>query len=374
MSTSTPKRNYNLNYRDSYCIPVVFHNLSGYNAYFVIKEIVTAYKRHVDLLPITKEKSRLLTYKLSFLKKELNNKLRILQHEFSNLSEENFNLSTQKGVLPYEYIDCIRKLEELCLPPRKSFYSSFTRFSIRTLDEYSDLYLKTNILLLADVFKNFRDNCIGSYGFLIMFIERGIREGLNQYLNRYVRVNNKYMPSYDPSKPSSYLMYYEVTCHGLRITKVHRILQFVQSPWLRDYIELNTKFRTVVKNDFDKNLYKLMNNAVFGKTMENVRDRVDVKLLHKISGYVHVFDISKTYLYEFHHLECNDVYDIKRDINRFDTSDYSSVREVKKHTKKAKGVKSNVVARSITFSPHDDKRYIVSGSTDTLPWKHYRCK
>ncbi|KYN01444.1 hypothetical protein ALC62_07766 [Cyphomyrmex costatus] len=304
----------------------------------------------------------------------------------------------------------------------------------------------------------------------------------------------------------------QCTRHGLRIAKVHRILQFTQSPWLRDYIELNTKFRTLTKNDFEKNLYKLMNNAVFGKTMENVRDRVDVKLegrygaeamiakpnfhsrsvfsenlvaieLRKLEMkfdkpiYVDmcILDISKTCLYEFHHeymaplfhdkckimytdtdsliyhVECDDVYEIiKRDIDRFDTSYYSvdnpyriplankkvpglmkdknngaimtefvglrakmyALRvQGKKDTKKAKRVKSNVVARSITFddytrclndaiemtrsqscirsklhevytiseikialSPHDDKRYIVSGSTDTLPWGHYRCK
>ncbi|KYN23131.1 hypothetical protein ALC57_04455, partial [Trachymyrmex cornetzi] len=465
----------------------------------------------------------------SFLSKD---KLRVLRREFSNLSEENFNLLTRKGVFPYEYIDCSEKLNELCLPPRESFYSSLTdstvsesdyahaanvwqRFSIQTLGEYSDLYLKTDVLLLADVFENFRDSCIASYGLdpayyytlpgftwdamlkhtgvkfelltdidMVMFVERGIRGGLSQCTNRYARTNNKYMPSYDPSKPSSYLMYYDInnlygwamcqplpyadfrwvddvhnfdfttialdsqtgyilevdleypqhhhdahtdlpfcptrekppgkrddkllatlcdkqryvihyrnlqqcTRHGLRIAKIHRILQFTQSPWLRDYIELNTKFRTLAKNDFEKNLYKVMNNAVFDKTMENVRDRVDVKLLTKWEDrygaeamiakpnfhsrsvfsenlvaielrklevkfdkpiYVGmcILDISKTCLYEFHHeymapvfrekckimytgtdsliyhVECDDIYDvIKRDINRFDTSDYA---------------------------------------------------
>ncbi|KYN21235.1 hypothetical protein ALC57_06399, partial [Trachymyrmex cornetzi] len=258
-------------------------------------------------------------------------------------------------------------------------------------------------------------------------------------------------------------------------------------------------------------LYKLMNNAVFGKTTENVRNHVDVKLLTKWDGaeamiakpnfhsrsvfaenliavemrklevkfdkpiYVGmcILDISKVCLYEFHYgymssmfqdkckilytdtdsliyrVECEDVYEtMKRDVARFDMSDYPAdnaysmplankkvpglmkdenngalmtefiglrakmyaVRvDGKKDTKKVKGVKSNVVARSITFdnytrclneeiemtrrqsrirsklhevytipeskialSPYDDKRYVVPDSTETLPWGHWR--
>ena len=67
--------------------------------------------------------------------------------------------------------------------------------------------------------------------------------------------------------------------HGLILKKVHRLIQFNQEAWLKPYIETNTKLRTEAKNDFKKYLFKVMNNFVFGKTMENVKKHRDIKLV-----------------------------------------------------------------------------------------------
>ena len=104
--------------------------------------------------------------------------------DFINLglhySGDKFNLLTKKGVYPYEHMDSLEKLEETELPPKEAFYSRLNNedisdedyahakkvwetFNMKTLRDYHELYNKVDVLLLADVFENFRDICIENY-------------------------------------------------------------------------------------------------------------------------------------------------------------------------------------------------------------------
>ena len=69
--------------------------------------------------------------------------------------------------------------------------------------------------------------------------------------------------------------------HGMNVEKVHEVISFKQSKWLEKYIDFNTQKRSKTKNDFEKDFYKLLNNAFYGKTMENVRNRSKIEFIKK---------------------------------------------------------------------------------------------
>ena len=104
-------------------------------------------------------------------------------------------------------------------------------------------------------------------------------------------MNSVKQPNYKPTEKLmcdltnkyNYMMHYRMfkfyTNLGMKVTKIHTIYRFKQSLWLEKYINHNTQKRTVSKTNFEKDLYKLMNNAFFGKTMENVRDRTNLEFI-----------------------------------------------------------------------------------------------
>ena len=89
----------------------------------------------------------------------------------------------------------------------------------------------------------------------------------------------------DWSNKKNYLIHYRMLKfyirHGMIIDKIHNIISFRQSRWLEKYISFNTQKRNKAKNDFEKDFYKLLNNAFYGKTMENVRNRLKIKFIKK---------------------------------------------------------------------------------------------
>ena len=74
--------------------------------------------------------------------------------------------------------------------------------------------------------------------------------------------------------------------HGFILERINRAIEFNQTDWMKPYIDFNTKLRTAATNDFEKDFFKLMNNSVFGKTMENIRKHRNIKLVTNKDKYI----------------------------------------------------------------------------------------
>ena len=448
----------NLKYRKPNNVSVFFHNLSGYDSHLFIKKLGSSdEKENIDCIPNNEEKyisfSKTIkvghytnkkgeikdkTFKivfkdsLKFMSSSLGALVNNLPKEaFKNILKyftlEQAELLKQKGFYPYEYMNTEEKFNDTKLPPRDAFYSKLSgrgiskrdykhawnvwnTFKMKTFKEFHELYNVTDVLLLADVFENFRDICLKIYeldpvyyftapglawdaclkmtsielellsdpNMLLMF-EKGIRGGISIISNRYGEANDKYMgQDFRKNKLIKYLMYLDannlygcamsmklpthgfkwlssgemeklynnqvlqvwektpcvlevdleypenlhdlhndypfcperVKCNrveklipnlrnktkyiihyknliqclksGMKLKKIHRGIKFIESEWMKPYIEMNTKLRAKAKNNFENDFYKLMNNSVFGKTMENIRNRVNVKLVNSV--------------------------------------------------------------------------------------------
>ena len=103
------------------------------------------------------------------------------------------------------------------------------------------------------------------------------------FLPEKMVVNNTKKLIYNLQDKKDYVVHINVLKqaldHGLKLIKVHQVIEFDQEAWLKEYINFNTELRKKATNDFEKDFFKLMNNAVFGKTMENVRKHRDIKLV-----------------------------------------------------------------------------------------------
>ena len=476
----------NLQFQVPKFIPVYFHNLSGYDAHLFVKNLkgrlnVIAnnsenYISFSKYIPINEsqieirflDSFRLMQSSLDTLSKNLpNSEKKNLAKKFKGTQ---FELLTRKGVYPYEWLDSYEKFEQTELPPMESFYSTFndtkisqedynhakkvwTTFNCKTFRDYHELYLETDVLLLADILENFRNTCMKVYKLdpaffytspglswqamlkmtqveielltdveMYNFFELGIRGGICQASHRYAKANNPYLKDFDKGQPTSYISYLDknalyawamsqklpiknfkwmnehelanwqsIPCtlevdleypkhlhdlhndyplapehlndrlipnlqnktkyilhheilkfylsQGLKLTKIHRGISYQETDFLKQYIDLNTSHRAKAKNDFEKDFFKLLSNAIFGKCCESVRKRKDITLAtnvnqlrklvnsnnyrsHKIFGeelvmverqkaevYLNkpifigqaVLDISKQHMYDFHY-------------------------------------------------------------------------
>ena len=280
-------------------LPIVFHNGKNYDFHLIIKSLK---KGHGKMTAIPQNMERYLTFTIGQLR--FIDSMQFMSTSLSELAEtltpdeliysregfsdpEQFKLVQQKGVYPYDYFDNTEKFNHTELPIKEIFYNKLNdkeiteeeyqhaknvwhTFNCDDLTSYHDIYLKSDVLLLTDIFEKFRETCLHHYKLdainyfsapmlswdamlkmtdvqlelfqdpnMYNFIEAGMRGGISMISNRYARANNPQVPNYDNNKPTTYLMYYDaVNLYGWSMQQylAHKNFNFLNQE------QINTQF------------------------------------------------------------------------------------------------------------------------------------
>ena len=309
--------NVNFNYKN-FKVPVVFHNLKNYDAHFIIANLNKNNTFNKKMSVIANNSEKYMSFSLGNLK--FIDSVQFLSASLDslvcNLKSNNLDdfihskrhggthweIGTSKGVYPYEYMDSFDKFKETSLPPIESFYSNLTEegithdeykqaqkvwqtMNMRNMEHYHDYYLKTDILLLADVFETFRNTIhkshkldpahyitLPSFSWDAMllktqvelelltdyemqcFVEKGVRGGMSVISHRHAKANNPYMgEKYDPTKPNSYIMYGDVNNqYGHAMVEK---LPYKGFKWINDFnvnmIDADTNIGYIIECDLE---------------------------------------------------------------------------------------------------------------------------
>ena len=252
-------------------IHLFFHGLSNYDSHFIIQKLYNFSSTEIKIIPKNTEKYlsfsvgcihfkdsyQFLSESLAILVQNLMDKgpdYFVYVNKFIK-DDEQRELLKQKGIFPYNYMKDVRVLRKKHLSKKEEFFNDLTcqhitkdeydfaqkvwdRFSCKTFQDYMEIYLLPDCLLLCDVFENFRSNCLQQYNidpcyyfsaphftfdaFLrhssltlellsdinqYLFIIKGIRGGMSMVSKRHAVANNKYVEGYNSSKSSSSILY-----------------------------------------------------------------------------------------------------------------------------------------------------------------------
>jgi hypothetical protein len=257
----------NLQYQISknYTLPIVIHNSRAYDTHLIVQAIKKEYGR-IRLIPNNMERYISLQIgKLRFIDSfqflpfalaDLTKNVKDFKHLKEHYTDENqFKLLTKKGVFPYDYMENMDRFRETRLPSQSDFYNQLNEkplsdaeylhaqevwntFNCKTMKDYHDIYLLSDVLLLADCFEEFRNECYSAYkldpanyfslpGYswdcalkysdvklqlitdidMYQMVEKGIRGGVCSISQRYSKSNNRYMKDYDPQQKTNTNIY-----------------------------------------------------------------------------------------------------------------------------------------------------------------------